>query len=98
MGCVLLKDRLDRRSLYPQVFLTQGLGVGLSAGLTYVPGLGIISHWFSKRRALAVGIATSVSFILSFNLSSTDLEGLLRAQLLEVSFTPSCSMHGSMVL
>ncbi|PPQ96481.1 hypothetical protein CVT26_010475 [Gymnopilus dilepis] len=46
---------------YYQLFLAQGLGLGIAIGLTYVPGLAVISHWFQKRRALALGIATSGS-------------------------------------
>ncbi|PPQ76707.1 hypothetical protein CVT26_004383, partial [Gymnopilus dilepis] len=44
-----------------QLFLTQGLGHGIALGLFYIPGLAVISHWFDKRRALAVGIAMSGS-------------------------------------
>ncbi|KXN84420.1 Riboflavin transporter MCH5 [Leucoagaricus sp. SymC.cos] len=47
---------------YYQVFLAQGLGIGLASGVTYVPGLAVLSHWFHKRRPLAIGLATSVRF------------------------------------
>ncbi|XP_006455155.1 hypothetical protein AGABI2DRAFT_187594 [Agaricus bisporus var. bisporus H97] len=46
---------------YYQVFLSHGLGFGLAAGITFVPGLAVISHWFRKRRPIAIGIATSGS-------------------------------------
>jgi len=70
-GCVLFVFCLFMLSIthpqqYYQVFLAHGIGIGLSAGLTYVPGLGLISHWFNKRRALAVGIATSGSAVGGF--------------------------------
>lgn len=44
-----------------QLFLSQGLMVGMGAGLIYVPSLPIISQWFGKRRALANGITSAGS-------------------------------------
>ncbi|KIK69482.1 hypothetical protein GYMLUDRAFT_237272 [Collybiopsis luxurians FD-317 M1] len=38
----------------PQVFLCQGLGVGIATGMMYVPSVAIISHHFQRRRALAM--------------------------------------------
>ncbi|THH15544.1 hypothetical protein EW146_g4947 [Bondarzewia mesenterica] len=49
----------DRR--YSPVFLSQGLGLGLAFGMTYIPSVGIISHYFQRRRALAMGIVASGS-------------------------------------
>lgn len=46
-----------------QVFLSHGLAGGLGVGLTYVPSFGVLSHYFDKRRALAMGIASSGSCI-----------------------------------
>lgn len=43
------------------MFLTQGLGLGIAIGVTYVPGLAVLSHYFQRRRPLAMGIAASVS-------------------------------------
>ncbi|KAF8888860.1 major facilitator superfamily domain-containing protein [Infundibulicybe gibba] len=48
---------------YYQVFLTQGLGMGLAIGVTYVPGLAIVSHYFARRRTFALGIAASGSAV-----------------------------------
>ncbi|CAL1704021.1 unnamed protein product [Somion occarium] len=67
-GSVLLVFSLFMLSLahphqWYQVFLAQGLGAGLGVGLTYVPALGILSHYFEKRRALVMGIASSGSCI-----------------------------------
>jgi hypothetical protein len=45
---------------YSKVFLAQGLGMGIAIGIMYIPALGIVSHYFQKRRALAIGLATSV--------------------------------------
>ncbi|PPQ87533.1 hypothetical protein CVT25_008535 [Psilocybe cyanescens] len=48
---------------YYQLFLAQGIGLGMAIGTLYVPALGIISHYFKKRRALAIGIATCGSAV-----------------------------------
>jgi len=44
-----------------QVFLTQGVGVGISLGFLFLPSVSVISHHFERRRALAMGIAASGS-------------------------------------
>ncbi|KAF8068867.1 major facilitator superfamily domain-containing protein [Lyophyllum atratum] len=54
---------LTHAEQYYQVFLTQGLGVGIASGMTYIPGLAVIAHYFRRRRALAMGIATSGSAV-----------------------------------
>ncbi|KAF7782749.1 hypothetical protein Agabi119p4_2125 [Agaricus bisporus var. burnettii] len=40
-------------------FLCQGIGVGLGGGMTYVPSLAILSHYFEKKRSLAMSVATA---------------------------------------
>ncbi|KAI0037013.1 major facilitator superfamily domain-containing protein, partial [Vararia minispora EC-137] len=50
---------LVNRGQYYQVFLAQGIGMGLGQGLTFLPSLAIISHHFRRRRALATGIAVT---------------------------------------
>lgn len=44
---------------YWQVFLTQGVCMGLGAGLLYIPSLALVGIWFERRRALAMGIVMS---------------------------------------
>ncbi|KAK7420815.1 hypothetical protein QQX98_002619 [Neonectria punicea] len=39
------------------LFLSQGVLFGIGMGLLFLPSYGIISQWFTKRRALANGIA-----------------------------------------
>lgn len=39
-----------------QVFLAQALGVGIGGGMMYVPSIAVVSHYFQKRRALAMTI------------------------------------------
>jgi MFS transporter, OFA family, oxalate/formate antiporter len=41
------------------VYAAYGLGIGLGVGCAYVPALGAVQRWFSKRRALASGIAVA---------------------------------------
>lgn len=52
---------LAQPNQFYQILLTQGIGLGLSIGLTYIPGIGLISHHFSRHRALAMGIGASGS-------------------------------------
>ncbi|KAJ6470657.1 major facilitator superfamily domain-containing protein [Mycena vitilis] len=44
---------------YYQIFLSQGLGVGIGTGLIFVPAVSITSHHFAKRRSLATGVVLS---------------------------------------
>jgi MFS family permease len=46
-----------------QLFLSQGILVGMGCGLIYVPSLPIVSQWFNKRRGLANGITSAGSGI-----------------------------------
>jgi MFS family permease len=43
---------------YYQIFLSQGLCVGLGAGLLYVPCLTLVTRSFKDKRALALSIVT----------------------------------------
>jgi MFS family permease len=42
-----------------QVYLTYSLGVGVGVGLVYVPAVGAVQRWFSRRRGMASGMAVS---------------------------------------
>jgi MFS family permease len=44
---------------YWQVFLAQGVCMGLGAGLLYIPSLALVGIWFEKKRAIAFGIVMS---------------------------------------
>ncbi|KAG6837379.1 hypothetical protein H0H93_010537 [Arthromyces matolae] len=48
---------------YYQVFLAQGVGMGIGLGLTFVPSLSILVMHFDRRKSLASGIALSGSSI-----------------------------------
>jgi len=67
-GCTLFVFSLFMLSLakedhYYQIFLSQGVGMGLALGLTFIPTVSITTHHFSKRRALASGISLSGSAV-----------------------------------
>lgn len=49
---------LSLSTQYYQVFLTQGLAVGVGGGLLYMPTLALVSGRFARRRALALGVVT----------------------------------------
>lgn len=44
---------------YYQIFLAQGICVGLGMGFTYVPILGEVSRHFTNRRPIALGISST---------------------------------------
>ncbi|KAI0666568.1 MFS general substrate transporter [Trametes maxima] len=65
-GSLLLAFSLFMLSLakpdkYYQVFLSQGVGAGLGAGMVYIPSVAVLSQYFHKRRALAMTIVASGS-------------------------------------
>lgn len=44
---------------YWQIFLAQGICLGLGNGCLFCPSLAVVSTYFSKRRALAIGIISA---------------------------------------
>ncbi|KAF3402236.1 Riboflavin transporter MCH5 [Talaromyces pinophilus] len=48
---------------YYQIFLAQGLCVGLGSGCLFTPAISLVGTYFSTRRALATGIAASGSSV-----------------------------------
>ena len=43
---------------YYQIFLTQGICIGIGGGLLYVPSLALVTGTFKKNRSLAMGVVT----------------------------------------
>ncbi|OBZ71107.1 Riboflavin transporter MCH5 [Grifola frondosa] len=52
---------LSLSKTYYQIFLSQGLGFGIGIALQFYPLLVVPSHWFLKKRALAMGIVVAGS-------------------------------------
>lgn len=44
-----------------QFVIAQGICVGLGSGLVFIPMVGLIAQWFSSKRGLANGLASSGS-------------------------------------
>lgn len=42
-----------------QVFLSQGLGMGLAMGMIYLPTMGVMAHHFLRKRVFVMGIVVS---------------------------------------
>jgi MFS family permease len=66
LGCLLQAGGFIAASFSTeiwQLFLTQGVLVGVGVGCVYIPSLPIISQWFEKKRSLANGISSAGSGI-----------------------------------
>lgn len=50
-------------SKYYQIFLSQGVGIGMGCGLMYLPALSVQAQHWRRRRSLAMGIVVSGSSI-----------------------------------
>jgi MFS family permease len=48
-------------SEYWQLILAQGICVGIGMGLSFLPSTAILAQYFAKRRALAIGVASTGS-------------------------------------
>ncbi|KAJ6449949.1 major facilitator superfamily domain-containing protein [Mycena sanguinolenta] len=57
---IFMLSLCQHQQLY-QIFLAQGVGMGLGAGIVYIPSVAIVSHYFHERRALAMSIVASGS-------------------------------------
>lgn len=44
---------------YWQLFITQGVLIGIGGGIFFCPAMGLLSTYFSKHRGIAVGLATT---------------------------------------
>jgi MFS family permease len=47
---------------YDQIFLSQGVGMGIGMGFMMIPSLSLMSHYFRRRRALAMGLIAAGIF------------------------------------
>ncbi|KAF9539781.1 MFS general substrate transporter [Agrocybe pediades] len=60
--CLFLSS-LAKPQQYIPLFLSQGIGMGIGLGLTFIPSVSVVIHHFRQRRAFATGIVTSGSTI-----------------------------------
>ncbi|KAF7894869.1 hypothetical protein EAF00_006683 [Botryotinia globosa] len=70
-GCfmiVLGTMMLSLSTKYYQIILSQGIVIGLGAGLVYIPALAITSTRFTTKRPFAIGCASSGSSIVLITL------------------------------
>jgi len=67
---------------YWQIFLAQGFCMGLGAGLLYVPSLALVGIWFSRKRALAMGIVMSGVSVGEYILHLLTLQIIFHLELL----------------
>ena len=44
---------------YYQTFLSQGVGIGTGMGILFLPALSVPSHYFARRRSLAMGVVVA---------------------------------------
>ncbi|KAL4260548.1 Proton-linked Monocarboxylate Transporter [Pleurotus pulmonarius] len=52
---------LAHTDTYYQVYLSQGVGLGIGAGLLYVPAVAVQAHHWKRRRAFAMGVVVTGS-------------------------------------
>ncbi|KAI0779973.1 MFS general substrate transporter [Fomes fomentarius] len=57
----LFMHSLAKPGAYYQILLSQGIASGLGQGMLYIPTLAVISHYFQRRRALAMTIVATGS-------------------------------------
>ncbi|KIM82760.1 hypothetical protein PILCRDRAFT_820057 [Piloderma croceum F 1598] len=48
---------------YYQIFLSQGLGMGIGAGMIYTPAMAVQAHHWKARRSLAMGVVITGSSV-----------------------------------
>ncbi|KDQ24022.1 hypothetical protein PLEOSDRAFT_1048021 [Pleurotus ostreatus PC15] len=59
--CLLFMVSLAHTDTYYQVYLSQGVGLGVGAGLLYVPAVAVQAHHWKRRRAFAMGVVVTGS-------------------------------------
>ncbi|KAF7291432.1 MFS general substrate transporter [Mycena indigotica] len=101
-GCVLQCFSLFMLSLcrpqqLHQIFLAQGVGVAVGAGVVYVPSVSVVSHYFQRRRALALTIVASGSS-LGAVIHPILLNNLLKTRGFAVAVRASAGLVSGMVL
>ncbi|KAF7297898.1 hypothetical protein HMN09_01010600 [Mycena chlorophos] len=94
---------LAKQNHYYQIFLAQGVGMGLGVGLIFLPSLSITVHHFKRHRALASGIimsgtslgATLFPIMLNHWLPKY---GFARAVRYSSAIVPPCLVAGNLMM
>lgn len=73
-------------SQYYQLFLAQGLGVGIGFGLLFLPALAVQGHHWKKRRALVMGIVLTGAY-------NSNCPGFANLRLQRLCMRRSCLPH-----
>lgn len=90
---------------YYQIFLAQAIVAGLGAGCLFVPSVGIVTQYFTTKRALATGIAAAGGSIgtsttkalhpgIMARLTGRMFQAVLYTQLCSMSCSPSWALGG----
>ncbi|KAG1888571.1 hypothetical protein F4604DRAFT_958936 [Suillus subluteus] len=58
-GFCLFMLSLSKPDQYYQIFLSQGLGLGIALGLLYIPSVAVISHHFRRKRTLVMAFVAT---------------------------------------
>ncbi|THV06305.1 mycorrhiza-upregulated monocarboxylate permease [Dendrothele bispora CBS 962.96] len=78
-GSILISFSLFMLSLaepnqFYQIFLSQGLGHGIGAGMIYVPSIAIVAQYFRQKRSLVMTMVASGSSLGAIILTSNHVE------------------------
>ncbi|KAF5370194.1 hypothetical protein D9757_010621 [Collybiopsis confluens] len=78
---------------YWQFLLCQGIAFGLACGVLFGPSMGVLGHWFKKRRGLALGVNACGS-----SLGGTLIPIATRRLIVEVGFPWTMRILGFLML
>lgn len=81
-----------------QIFLSQGVCVGIGAGLLLTPSLAILAMYFEQRRAFVVGLAICGSSVGVCHFTDLACDWTLKmfsckVELCSLSYFASCSLR-----
>ena len=83
------------------VYLTYGVGIGIGVALVYTPSIACVQPWFTRRRGLAAGIASSgigagtvvVPLLATSAIAALQWRGALRVMALGVLLLGVCATY-----
>ncbi|EJD00211.1 MFS general substrate transporter [Fomitiporia mediterranea MF3/22] len=95
---------LAKEHQYYQIFLSQGIGMGLGFGLLYLPCATVVSAHFKTRKALALGIVSSsgslggIAFSIMLNYFLNGRVGFAWGVRIAAFITLGCCVLGIMLM